>query len=42
MPDLKDMTDSELIALYNSLEPEAASDLERAVLDEIERRNLDL
>jgi hypothetical protein len=42
MPDLKDMTDTELVELYNGLGDEELTELDQALLDEIERRNLDL
>jgi len=39
---LQDMTDAELLALYESLVYEENPELEQALLAEIERRNLDI
>ena len=42
MASLQDMTDAELIALYEEIDADSNPELLSAVLAEIERRNLDI
>jgi hypothetical protein len=42
MASLQDMTDAELLELYATFEADTAPELEQAILEEIERRNLDI
>lgn len=42
MVSLQDMTDAELIALYEQIDADSDAELLRAVLMEIERRDLDI
>jgi hypothetical protein len=42
MPSIQEMSDSELLALYAEFDEDQAPELFQAILEEIERRNLDL